>query len=101
MYRRSFVIKTYFDLLYKVSDSFSYILFFVWDKYRVSSMEGNTLRESMTCRKGKKERGYCPFLRFGHDREHSVATEFPNLGRDSGFRVATGPAKAGYLRVVT
>ena len=38
-------------------------------------MEGNTLGESRTRRKGK-EGGYDPFLSFDRDRERFVATEF-------------------------
>ena len=39
------------------------------------------------------EEGLLPFSGFGSRQS------FPSLGRDSGFHVATGPAKAGYLRV--
>ena len=76
MYRRSFVIKTYFDLFNMVLDSFPRFQFACRISIELVVLNGMYLERAGSVGKEEDEGGYCPFLSFDRDIEFFVATEF-------------------------
>ena len=76
MYRRSFVIKTYFDLFNMVLDSFPRFQSACRISIEFVVLNGMYWERAGSAGREEEEGGYCPFLGFDRDKEFFVATEF-------------------------
>ena len=76
MYRRSFVIKTYFALFNMVLDSFPRFQFACRISIELVVFNEMYWETAGSAGKEENEGGYCPFLCFDGNIEFSIATEF-------------------------
>ena len=100
MYRRSFVIKTYVDFINIVSDSFP--RFYTACRISIELVILKGMHWERAGRVGRENKGDTAHFYVSIAIENIILGEsFPSPCLDSGFRVATGPARAGHFRVAT